>query len=312
MSRVRSLLDCVVSLSRRVAGSLARLFRRLHDRLDRIWLFSLLERVILEFSEDEASMRAGAITYYVLQSLFPLLLGLVSLLGFFLPRASVRQAVSDTLMRILPGSSDFIGQTLDSIIALRGTIGIVSLLLLLWSGSNLFGSVRRALNRAWDVPERRQFFVGKAIDFAMVAGAGILLLLSVSANTVARFFDTVAGAAAFWVLAVGGRFFAFLVAFGLFLIVYKYIPSAKTLWRWTWPGALLSAVFFQAGAYVFIFYVSNFANFQSAYGSLGSVIIFLYWVYLSVEVLLLGAELNSELQRMSRGLGRGGTSGGHH
>lgn len=287
-----------------ISSAVSRYVAKIRRRLESIAAVLLLERVLLEFAADEATLRAGAIAYYVLLSIFPLLLGLVSILGFFLPDAAVRQSVADALNRLLPGSAAFVEQTLDSVIGARGSTGIISLLLLLWSGSNLFGNIRRALNQAWDVPVGRPFLLARALDLAMVIIVGILVVISVSTTTLSQFFGQSDGIS---IVYVGGKIIAYIVAFGIFLLVYKYIPHTRTYWRWTWPGALLMATFFQAGALAFVFYIDTFTNYQLVYGSLGSVIILLFWIYLSAMVIILGAELNSELYRMANGIERGGS-----
>ena len=215
------------------------------------------------------------------------------------------QAVSDTLKQVLPGSSELVQQTLDNVVAMRGTAGIGSLLLLLWSGSGLFGTIGRAIDRAWNVRTSRHFVILKLRDFSMVFGTGVLFLFSTSLSTAAQFFHRFPGGS-FWLLAVGGRVVSFVLTFALFMSMYKFMPHTRTYWRWTWPGGLLATSFFQVGTYVFVFYLANFTNYQSVYGSLGSVIVLLLWIYLSAIVLVLGAELNSELQRMSLGVERGG------
>jgi membrane protein len=280
--------------------------KRLLARLQKVWAFRLVGRLFLEFRQHEAAIRAAAIAYYVLLSLFPLLLGLVSLLGFFLPYASVMQAVSDTLKQVLPGSAELVQKTLDNVIRMRGGAGIVSVLLLLWSGSSLYGAVGRAINRAWNIKRSRNLFLVKLHDLSMVFGTGLLFLFSMASSATARFFDQVDGPVAFWVVAVGGRLASFLLTFGLFTIIYRYVPNIRTFWRWTWPGALLTTVFFQAGTYIFLLYVTNFTDYQSVYGSLSSVIVLLLWMYLSAMFVILGAELNSELQRQGLGMKSGG------
>jgi membrane protein len=300
----RAVREKIVSLFKDTAAAVSHGISSLHKRLERIPAFLLVERVILEFGADEATIRAGAISYFVLLSIFPLLLGLVSILGFFLPDAAVRQSVGDALRRALPGSYSFVEQTLDNVIQARGSTGIISLLLLIWSGSNLFGNVRRALNRAWDVQRARPFLLARAIDLGMVVLAGVLIIISVSTTTISQFFRQSSGLS---VVYIGGKILAYLLAFGVFLLVYKYMPNTKTYWRWTWPGAFVMATFFQAGALAFVFYVDTFTNYQLIYGSLGSVIVLLFWIYLSAMIIILGAELNSELYRMANGIERGGT-----
>lgn len=139
-------------------------------------------------------------------------------------------------------------RVLDGVINLRGPVGVISLLLLLWSGSNLFSNVRRAINNAWDV-NNKQFFIGKGIDLAMVAGAGIVLLLSTVILAIVQFSND---GTFLNIPALGSRFISFTMSFGLFLLIYKYLSNTRTSWYWTWPGALITAVFFQLGAFIFV------------------------------------------------------------
>ncbi len=236
-------------------------------------------------------------------SIFPLLLGVFALLGFLLPNQDVRQAVTDTLTQALPGSADSIEGVLDTAVELRGMGGAIGLLLLLWSGSNMFAAISRAVNRAWGIRRERQFIAGKLRDLAMVLGTGVLLLLSLAAVTIVNFVGEMGNAFLNFIVPFGARFISFLLALLVFLVIYKYVPNTRTIWRWTWPGALLAAVLFQAATYAFIFYLTNFADFQSVYGPLGSVIVLLLWIYISSMILILGAEVNSELHRETAGEG---------
>jgi membrane protein len=277
---------------------------RLKDRVEGNAFLRFIWDVAREWKRDDATDRAGAVAYHAFLSILPLLLGIVALLGFFLPDADVRKAVSDALLRVLPGSAEFVENNLDAVIELREISGVIGLLGLLWSGSNMFAAIRRALNRAWGISQERGFVAGKARDLVMVLGAGLLFLLSLAAvNLVAIIGETdrlIINAA----LAFGSRFIGFLLALLVFLIVYKFVPNTKTIWRWTWQGALLAAVAFQVGTYAFIFYLTHFANFQSIYGPLGSVIALMLWIYLSSIMLILGAEVAAELHRMKVGDGK--------
>jgi len=278
---------------------------RIKTRLERYALVRFAQSVAREWSQDDAIDRAGAVAFHAFLSIFPLLLGIIGLLGFFLPDADVRAAVSDTLTRLLPGSADLVEQNLDAVIELREVGGFIGLIGLVWSGSNLFAAIRRAVNRAWGVRKDRPFLAGKARDLALVAGTGILLLLSLLAVNLVALMDEIDRPLINMVVSIGSHAIGFILVFLVFLLVNKFEPNTRTSWRWVWPGALLAAVLFQAGTYVFIFYVANLADFESVYGPLGSVIALLIWIYYSSIILVLGVEVNSELHRISADQTRG-------
>lgn len=223
---------------------------------------------------------------------------MIAFMGFILPDMDVRAAVSDALVRTFPGSVEFIEGTLDAAIELRGVSGVIGVVGLLWSGSNAFAAIRRAINRAWGIRKERRFIVGKSRDLAMVFGAGSLLLLSTASISATNFIGETSSPVLEMVVGVGSQVVAFLLAFLVFIIVYKWVPNTQTFWRWTWPGALLATFLYQAGTNIFIVYVANFADFQSVYGPLASVIALLLWIYISSMILILGVEVTSEMHRM--------------
>ncbi|MEL7562476.1 YihY/virulence factor BrkB family protein [Dehalogenimonas sp. 4OHTPN] len=261
--------------------------------------YCFLKHLAADWSADDATDRAAAVAYHAFFSLFPLMLGGIALLGFFLPDAEVRQAVSDALIRTLPGSADFIEDILDTVIELRGIGGIAGTAALLWSASNMFAAVRRAVNRAWGISRDRRFIPGKAHDLALVLTTGILFLLSMAASAAVSWPNADGQPAISNMAALGSRLLGFLLVLSVFLIVNKFIPNTPTRWRGIWPGALVSAALFQAGAWGFIYYLTNFADYTTVYGPLGSVIVLLLWIYISSIILILGAEINSELHRQS-------------
>ncbi|MEN8613688.1 YihY/virulence factor BrkB family protein [Dehalogenimonas sp. THU2] len=277
---------------------------RIKGALEKSIAFRFLRRIAEEWSRDDASDRAGAVAFYAFLSIFPLLLGVVSLMGFFLPNEDIRRAVSDALIHVLPGSADFVETTLDAVIELRGVGGIAGVVGLLWSGSNLFAAIRRAVNRAWGIKSERHFVIGKARDLAMVVGTGALFLLSLTAINLVNFVDESPNPLLNFLVPFGGRLIGFLLALLVFLIIYKYVPNTRTIWKWTWPGTILAAVLFQAGTYLFIFFLTNFANYESVYGPLGSVIVLLMWIYISAIILILGVEVNSVLHQEIEGTGK--------
>ncbi len=281
--------------------------QRIKERLLRITAVQLVVRTIQELGADDASHMAAGIAYYGIFSLFPLLLGLIALLGMFLPSEKVQEELFDFFRQNLPGSIDLLERNIEGVIHLRGALGILSLIGLFWGGSAVFGAVSRSVNRAWDVHQDRPFLKRKLRDLAMAMGIGLLFLLSMGGTAafaiLSRVDMTVLGAA----VNFGGRFLAFFFSFAIFLLIYKFIPNTKTFWRYVWPGALLAAILFEIAKGLFILYLSHFADYESVYGSVGSVIVLLFWIYISAFILILGAEFSSEYGRLREGVSRGVT-----
>jgi len=279
--------------------------QQIKERLLKIFVVQLLVRTVKELGADDASHMAAGVAYYAILSLFPLLLGLIAIFGLFLPSETVQKELFDFFARNMPGATDVLEQNIEDVIRLRGAIGAVSVVLLLWSASAMFGALGRSINRAWDVHKDRPFYIRKLRDMTMALGTGALFLLSIGATTaftILRGLDlSVMGIGADF----GARVMGFLFSLAVFLALYKFMPNTKTYWRYIWPGALLSAILFEIAKSLFVFYLDHFATYESVYGSVASVIVLLFWIYISAFILILGAELSAEYGRMREGISRG-------
>jgi membrane protein len=281
-----------------------RLKTRLHntgDRLLKITAAQLIYRTLKGAGDHDAAQRAAGVAYYAILSLFPLLLGLISVFGFFLPSINLQDALLKFIGDNLPGSTDFFRENIVNTVKLRGAAGVVSVVLLFWGASALFSSVSLAINRAWDIRQyRRHFFIRKASELGMALSTGILFLLSVGATTAISILRGIFNlpVARLLIVDVGTRLAAFLLIFAAFLLLYKLIPNARTHWRYVWQGALLAAVLFEIARTAFIFYLEKFANYQLIYGSITSIIALLVWIYYSAFIMILGAEFTFQYDRL--------------
>ena len=271
------------------------------QRLHRFQLYQIVVRTVQEMGADDASHMAAGVAYYAILSLFPLLIGLIAIFGLIVPA----DTVIDFFDKNLPGLADAITDNIDNIKGWRATFGIVGLLALLWSASAMFGAITRAVNRAWDVHEDRPFYVRKLHDIILALGTGLLFLLSLGASSIFSIFHELDLPFANAASDIGARIFAVVLSFTVFMIVYKFTPNTKTYWKYIWPGAVLAAVLFEFGKTIFVLYLDRFANYDSVYGSLGSVIVVLVWIYISALILILGAEFSSEFERVRRGTEKG-------
>lgn len=275
------------------------------------------KRIVSEFKDDELIDRAAALTYYGVLSIFPSMLVMVSLIGLAGRRTS--QSLITNVGALAPGA---VKQVLTGALAElqhgRGGAGLVAVLGLavaVWSASAYVGGFMRASNAVYDIGEGRPMWKTLPIRIAVTLVTLILLtasvvLVVVTGPLAAEVGDVIgAGSAAVVVVAAVWNIAKWPVLVGvaglLFTLLYWAAPNARRGVRWVLPGVALALVLWLAASAGFGVYVANFGSYNKTYGSLAAVIIFLVWLWLSNTAILLGAELNAELQRgraISRGL----------
>ena len=282
------------------------------SRIRQYFIVELTVRTIRELSEDDVSHMAAGVAYYALFSIFPLLLGLIAVLSFVLESSDTQARVVDLTSDFLPGSEQFLEDNVSSIVRLRGALGVFSLLGMLWSGSAMFGALNRAINRAWDIQTDRPIYIGKPRQLLMALSVGVLFAISVASATVVRTAEDLSNFEApvlsFFVETLGQVLLQAL-SFGLivliFLLMYKLMPNTRTYWKYIWPGAVVAGVLFEVSKNLFILYLDRWSSYQSVYGSIAPVIVLLLWTYVSSLIVLLGAEICSEYERLKHNVDRG-------
>lgn len=275
-------------------------------RLGKLTPVALTIRTIREFVDDDCMHLAAAISYYALFSLFPMLLGLISILGFVLGSSIVQARLMDAIAAYLPGSASFVGETFDRLVAARGTVGIVATLGLLWSAMSVFAAVRKSLNVAWNLSKSRHIVHQKVLELGLVLGVACLVVLSVAlsaAFSIVREFEIpLLGLRPFehellW--STLGILVPFGFTFLVFVLVYKVVPNTDVLWREAVLGALVASPLFELSKNAFVWYAQDIGRYELVYGSVGAVMALLMWVYVSSIILLLGAEAASEYGRLA-------------
>jgi membrane protein len=272
-------------------------------RLGGLTPWQLASRVWREYGEDEISDRAASLSYYFLFALFPSLLFLTALLGM-LPIPDLMAQLLGYVDQTLPGdAASVLRKTLTEIQrGSRGSLLSIGVLLALWSGSNGMGSVIVALNAAYDVEDARPWWRRRLVAIALTVGfslfiLGALLLMVFGprlGGAVANVFGLGALFTAVWSLVNVPLAMSFALV-GIAL-VYYLAPAAEQQWRWVTPGSIVALVLWLSMSYGLRFYVSRFANYNITYGSIGGVILLMLWLYLTGIALLLGAEVNAEIE----------------
>ena len=266
----------------------------------------VLKRTVSQFTEDKLPTWAAALTYYAILSIFPMLLALVSLLGVIGPSAT--QPLIDNLSTVAPGpAKEILTNALNSLGSAQGASTfafIIGLAGAIWSASGYIGAFMDAANAVWDAPEGRPIW--KRIPLRVAISVVMLILLAASAlavvltGPVARSVGDLIGLGDTFVTVWGIAKWPVLVLVVSFMISLLFWagPNVKQPgFPWVTPGGLLAVVLWIVASLLFALYVANFSSYNKTYGSLGGVIVFLVWLWITNLIILLGAEFNSELER---------------
>lgn len=267
------------------------------------------KRTAKDFSADDVTGEAAKLAFYLLLSLFPLLLFMTALLGAILQTEEmVQSAINDYLQKVAPPSvSKLITQTLNDVSSeSSGGKLSIGVLVSLWAASRGMGGLMRALNVAYDVSERRKWWkaklvaVGLTVGFAALMSFALVLVMVGGPFAIQLAEKCVGGhAATIWnVLRWPVMLLFVLFAFNL---LYIYAPNLKRRrWHWLMPGTVVGVGLWLAASFGFKFYLSHFNNYSATYGSIATVIILLVWLYVSGIAVLIGAEVNSVLELGAR------------
>ncbi len=265
--------------------------------------WQVAQRVWSESNRDNLSVVAAGCAFFALFAIFPALSALISLYGLTADPTTVEQDFG-MLGSLLPTQAyDIVIEQIHRISATSGrTLGwslAVSLGLALWSANAGTQTMLAALNIAYEEPESRSLFQYylNAFTFTIIGIlGGVVMLLAIlyvpilfAFTGYSHDFELVVGVVRWPILA--------LFVFSMLALLYRYGPCRRSAkWRWVSVGSLFATTLWLIASAAFSLYVSNFANYDRIYGSLGAVIILLFWLYISFYIVLLGAEINAELE----------------
>ncbi|HEY0112419.1 MAG TPA: YihY/virulence factor BrkB family protein [Allosphingosinicella sp.] len=269
----------------------------------------VLVRTWKEAGDDNVGLLAAGVAFYGFLAFVPLLASVVLTYGLIADPSTVAEHIQ-TLARTLPReAAGIIGDQLQAITGSKsGAHGLGLLLavaIALYGASKGSAAVVTALNVAYEVKETRGFVKRTALALLMTAGMAVVVLFGALAISALGFIEHLLPFSSpvvhlllqilLWIVAAG------VVALGLAL-VYRYAPDRPDApWAWITPGSAASTLLWLGASFAFGLYVSNFGNYNATYGSLGGVVVFLTWLYLTAYIILMGGELNSELERQQAG-----------
>ncbi|HVL69009.1 MAG TPA: YihY/virulence factor BrkB family protein [Vicinamibacterales bacterium] len=266
----------------------------------------LLKKTLWASLDDNVMGLAAQQAYYFFFALFPALLALISIASFF-PIANLTDQIVPMLRGIVPGDvADIIETQMNELSkSNRGGLLTVAFLFTLWSTSTALVSMSTTLNAAYDVTESRPWWKVRLIAIGLTVGLAVFILVSaalvIAGPEAAKAIAQQVGLGTafvwtWWILQWPVVFV--LIATGIAL-VYYFAPDVEQEWVWLTPGSIFATLIWLAVSLGFRYYVTNFGNYNETYGVIGGVMVLLLWFWLSGIAILLGAELNAEIEHAS-------------
>jgi membrane protein len=267
----------------------------------------ILKRTVSEFKDDNLTDWGAALVYYGVMSLFPMLIVLVALLGLVGQASTINTMIDSLRSAGLGDVANSVQKPLGDIVSNKGGAGALlgfGLLGSLWSASGYIGAFMRACNAIYEVDEGRPFWKLRPLQIAItLVGVLLLSLVSIAVVVSGPVAEAVGGAIGLGDTAVSVWGIAkwpvmLVVVMAMIAGLYYVAPNVRQpKLRWVSPGGVVAVLAWIVASAGFGFYVSNFGSYNKTYGTLGGVITFLVWMWISNLALLFGAELDSELER---------------
>jgi membrane protein len=266
----------------------------------------LAKRVWAEVQQDDVFGRAAQLSYYFLLALFPLLIFLTSVIGIVIGKESgIRQSLFSYLSQVMPPAAfELIESTMQEVSAASSGSKIsFGILAALWAASNGMGAITEALNVAYDVKESRPWWkqrltaIGLTITLSVLIITALVLVLSggkivdgLAANYAFGSVFTLTWKILQWPIVLAAMLFAFAT-------IYYFAPDVRDQkWVWITPGAVFGVMLWLMVSYAFRIYLDFFDSYSKTYGSLGAVIILMLWLYFTGLAVLIGGEVNAEIE----------------
>lgn len=267
-----------------------------------------VKRAVKEFKEDRGTITAAGMAFYWFLSIFPAMLAFVGILGAVNVTGDTIEDIADKITNVLPGSAgDLLTSAIRDGSSKAGLVSaLVGVAVALWSASSGAVGMQTGLDVAYEVKDDRKFVKKRLVAFELLAAVlvfgGLATALIVFGDPLGRNLRAnLPFGSAFVVLWTITRWVLGLVALvGLFASIYYLAPNRDTpRWVWVSPGGFLAAAIWLVASLGFSFYVSSFGNYAGTYGPLAGVAVLLLWLYLTALAVILGGELNAELERQS-------------
>jgi len=264
--------------------------------------------LIRKLDQDDVFFLASGLAFDFLICFIPLILVILSVLGFFLHSSrEILDYVQTYLVRMLPQSSPRLTANILNLVKDRQIVGLVGFIGLIWTAMRLFGSIRTVLNKTLEISSHHGYLREKFHDLLTVVITGILFLLSIVLSGIFDLIRTIPAKLGLpplldlkWWGWTAGILVAYIFSVLMFFILFRFLPSKKPASRAAFMSALLIAGLWEMAKYLFRLYVDFINGFTAIYGSLGLLVVFILWIYYSCLLFVLGGELMWSFSRKGK------------
>lgn len=261
-------------------------------------MMAAIRNAVRSFLAHEGTLAAAAISFYGLFSLFPLLLLTLAVTAFLLPDLPTQRPIVNLVQVYLPGAELLVRENLERIVVYRSSAGLIGLASLIWSSSGVFAALGRALEKAaGSLHPRRSSLSARILGLLVVL---TLALALAGLLTLTTFLQAGAPVLLHDHLRLPGMALAVGLSFVALLAIYRLLPAGAPRTSRLWPGALLATVTLHVARFGFSRYVLAISRYDLLYGTIGTAIIALLWLYVAATVTIFGAEFNAALTRDQR------------
>lgn len=283
--------------------------RQIYHRINELsgGILGIIRHAVEGFTQERGSEAAAGLAYYAFFSIFPMLLVFIVIGSFFVDRAVVQSRLLEILQGVIPGAKEVVIENIDRVLELRGAVTFIALISLVWSATSVFNILAKNINRAFPKADALNFIKERLRGFLMFLGLGLLMLLSFASSTLVGLIPSIN-------IPLNGkalhetfvwRIFALsvpiLLNMLLFWAIYYWVPIIGVSRRASLIGGLIAGIAWQLLNRGFTWFLSSgLSRYRLIYGSLGTVVALLFWIYLSAIVLLLGAHLTASINHYIR------------
>jgi len=267
-------------------------------------ILEVVRRAFSHFTEQRGAETAASLAYYAFFSIFPMLLVFIVIGSFFVDQYVVEDQLLSALQGIVPGVEEVIIANIERVLNGRGAVTFFALISLTWSATNVFDILVKNVNRAFPQADIPDFLKRRMLGFFMFLALGGLMLLSFAASTLSGLIPV-------FNIPLNGRALhetfiwrigAFLLPVGinllLFWAMYQWVPTIKVSRKASLTGATIAAMAWELLNFLFARYLSNaLSQYRLVYGSLSTIVVLLFWIYLTGMIALIGAHLTASIQK---------------
>ena len=281
-----------------MSRSFSKRVKNIVDASYRLPVVGILVRAGVESQKDLARDRSASIAYFTILSLFPLILGIVAITGFFLKSAEAQVRVNQFIVELLPVSADFVTRNIDDLVRIHGAAGLTSIIVLMWSGSKMVAALSRGINSALDLKRPYAFYLSRLRNFGLTLIVALMIFLAIAVTPMVEILNElelefVGEPWNSYIGLIAGHIGGFAITSFLLGVIYVLVPFQQPYWKDLLPGILVAALLIELGKELFVLYVENVSRYNAVYGSVSSIIVLLIWLYFSARVLLYGTEVIS-------------------